>query len=94
MLVPEVDDLDEVAESAARKVLRITMEFEVGDKKTHSTRLKEAYLAAVTAADDAVRAILLKDSVRGLKTQVVYGYRHLEGNEIAWGRVMNNNHEQ
>lgn len=95
-MFPEVGDIEDVAEtSPGRKILRITMEFEVGGKKTHTTRLKEAYLAAVSAADEAVRLVLLKDSVKGLTTQVTYGYRHLEGSEVTWDWVDNNhNHHE
>ena len=85
ILVPIVDDLDEVAEHAqGHKVLRIVMEFKINNKKTHSGRLKEAYLAAVQAADEALRTVLLKNSIKGLTTQMTYGYRQLEGNEITW----------
>lgn len=87
-VTPKVVEGDSIAEaSGGRKVLSITIEFEVGAKKTHNTRLKEAYKAAVKAADSAVRDILLDDSITGLMSRMVYDYRHLEGSMVPWDVV-------
>lgn len=73
-----------VEATGGRKVLMITMDFDLGPKKTHATRLKEAYHAAVAAADKAVREILLEGSIVGLRTRMQYDYRHLEGTFVGW----------
>lgn len=73
-----------VEATGGRKVLMITLDFDLGPKKTHATRLKEAYHAAVQAADRAVRDVLLEGSVTGLRTRMQYDYRHLEGTFVGW----------
>lgn len=88
MLVPEVGDLDELAEPVGgRKILRIILEFEVGGSKNHSGRLKEAYLAAVSSAGEAVRNVMLNGSVSHVTSRMTYDYRHMEGAEVKWELV-------
>lgn len=83
-----------VEATGGRKVLMITLDFDLGPKKTHATRLKEAYHAAVAAADRAVRDVLLEGSVIGLRTRMQYDYRHLEGTFVGWDMAVAANEEE
>lgn len=76
---------DEVVEPGhGAKLLTITLDFYLGPKKAHNSRLREAYRAAVTGAEGAVTSVLLDDSVVKLRSRMTYGYVHLTGDTIEW----------
>jgi hypothetical protein len=60
---------------ATKKILTITVEFEVLERKTHFPRIKAAHEAAVNAAVEAVRGELLDGSVGDVKSRMTWDYR-------------------
>ncbi|MGW0211240.1 hypothetical protein ACWDZ8_37685 [Streptomyces sp. NPDC003233] len=60
------------------KVLTITLEFEIGDRKIHAARIKSAYEAAVSAAIDAAKNELLDGSVNTVRSRMTWDYRWAE----------------
>ena len=63
---------------ATPKVLMITLDIEVGESKTHATRIRAAYAAAVEAAVEAVKKELIPGSVDRVTSRMTWGYRFLE----------------
>ena len=59
-----------------RKILTISLEFDLGDRKTHGSRLKDAYEAARSEAVKAVERELLEGSIAEVTTRMSYDYRH------------------
>lgn len=59
-----------------RKIMTITLEFDLGDRRTHVSRLKSGYEAAASAAIAAVEKELLEDSVADVRTRMSYDYRY------------------
>lgn len=57
------------------KVLTVTLEFEMGDRKIHTPRVKAAYEAAVSAAIDAAKDELLPGSVATVSSRMTWAYR-------------------
>lgn len=57
------------------KVLTITLEFEMGNRKIHTPRVKAAYEAAVNAAVDAAKSELLPGSVETVNSRMTWAYR-------------------
>ncbi|MBQ1113754.1 hypothetical protein [Streptomyces sp. C3-3] len=60
------------------KVLTVTLEFEMGDRKIHAPRVKAAYEAAVSAAIDAAKNELLDGSVNTVRSRMTWDYRWAE----------------
>lgn len=60
---------------ATPKVLTITLEFEVGEKKITTARLRAAHKAGVAASIEAVVAQLPEDSVIKISKRVTWDYR-------------------
>ena len=60
------------------KVLTVTLEFEMGDRKIHAARIKAAYEAAVSAAIDAAKSELLDGSVTTVRSRMTWDYRWAE----------------
>jgi hypothetical protein len=58
-----------------RRVLTITLEFELVERKAYQPRLAAAYEAAVSAAVEAVNRELLARSVAGFKSRMCYDNR-------------------
>lgn len=75
---------------ATPKVLTVTLEFEMGDRKIHAPRIKAAYEAAVTAAIEAAKQELLKGSVNTVRSRMTWDYRWAETSaqytdmEVEW----------
>lgn len=63
------------------KVLTITLEFEMSERKNHLTRIKAAYDAAVAAAIEAARPELLDDSLKSVTSRMTWDYRWAETSE-------------
>jgi hypothetical protein len=59
-----------------RKIMTVTMEFDLGDRRTHLARLKSGYEAAASAATAAVERELLEGSVATVRTRMSYDYRY------------------
>jgi hypothetical protein len=57
------------------RVLTITLEFELVERKAYQPRLAAAYKAAVEAAAEAVNRQLLPNGVAGFKSRVCYDTR-------------------
>ena len=64
--------------AAPRKILALTMEFELGERKTHGDRLKNAHEKALDAAIEAVKGELLDDSVEKVNSHMTWSYRYLD----------------
>lgn len=64
-----------------RRVLTITLEFELAERKAYRPRLAAAYKAAVDAAAAAVFSQLLPGGVVGFKSRVCYDSRTLDEDE-------------
>jgi hypothetical protein len=60
---------------AVKKILTISLEIEVLERKTHFPRIKAAHEAAVNAAVDAVRAELLDGSMGDVSSRMTWDYR-------------------
>ncbi|MGW0788470.1 hypothetical protein ACWD04_09475 [Streptomyces sp. NPDC002911] len=60
------------------KVLTVTLEFEMGDRKIHAPRVKAAYEAAVSAAIVAAKNELLDGSVNTVRSRMTWDYRWAE----------------
>ncbi|MCL2552756.1 MAG: hypothetical protein FWE75_11510, partial [Actinomycetia bacterium] len=60
---------------ATKKILTITVEVEVLERRTRAARLKAAHEAAVNAAVEAVRGELLDGSVGDVKSRMTWDYR-------------------
>ncbi|MFE0089516.1 hypothetical protein [Streptomyces sp. NPDC058991] len=60
---------------ATQKILTVTLEFEMGDRKIHGPRIKAAYDAAVMAAIDAAKSELLDGSVSTVRSRMTFDYR-------------------
>src|SRR5688572_16645067 len=63
---------------AKTKILMITMEFELGSRKAHGTRIQAAYEAAEKAALNAVQSELLPDSVEEVRSNMYWSYRYAQ----------------
>jgi len=61
-----------------RKIMTITLEFDLGDRRIHQPRLKAGAIAATSAATAAVEKELLEDSVATVKSHMSYDYRYTE----------------
>jgi hypothetical protein len=61
-----------------RKVMTITLEIELGDRKQHGDRLSAAYDAAVEAAVQAAEQQLLESSIEKVTTRMTWDYRFAE----------------
>ncbi|MGI5352943.1 hypothetical protein ACQEU8_32900 [Streptomyces sp. CA-250714] len=57
------------------KVLTVTLEFEMGERKIHTPRVKAAYEAAVSAAIEAAKNELLPGSVAAVNSRMTWAYR-------------------
>jgi hypothetical protein len=66
-----------------RKIMTITLEFDLGERKIYPARLKAGYAAAATAATTAVKEELLENSVGAVQTRMSYDYRWAEVTESA-----------
>lgn len=60
---------------ATQKILTVTLEFEMGDRKIHSPRIKAAYDAAVVAAIEAAKGELLEGSLSTVRSRMTFDYR-------------------
>ncbi|MEV0115554.1 hypothetical protein AB0H77_20300 [Streptomyces sp. NPDC050844] len=58
-----------------RKFLTVTLDIELGNRKTHAGRIEAAHQAAVGAAVEAIKGELLEDSVERVKSRITWGYR-------------------
>jgi hypothetical protein len=58
-----------------RKILTIILEFDLGDRKTHGSRLKGAYEAVRSEAIRAIERELLERSIAEVTTRMFYDYR-------------------
>lgn len=58
-----------------RKVLSITIDFDLTERKNGSGRLTDAHKAAVAAATEAVKSTLTPGSVEKVVTAMTYDYR-------------------
>jgi hypothetical protein len=58
--------------------MTISLEFDLGDRKIYSARIKSGYDAAVSAATKAVQQELLEGSVATVRTRMSYEYRWAE----------------
>lgn len=65
---------------AKRKVLTITIEFELGDRKAHSKRIQAVYDAAVEGAISAATTELLEGGVAEVRHRMTFDYRWAEQN--------------
>ncbi|MFI5522766.1 hypothetical protein [Streptomyces platensis] len=63
---------------ATPKILTVTLEFEMGDKRIHAPRIKAAYEAAVSAAMEAAKGELLDGSVSAVRSRMTWDYRWAE----------------
>ncbi|MFD8386475.1 hypothetical protein ACFV2X_49615 [Streptomyces sp. NPDC059679] len=63
---------------ATQKILTVTLEFEMGDRKIYGPRIKAAYDAAVPAAIEAAKAELLEGSVSTVRSRMTFDYRWTE----------------
>lgn len=63
---------------ATPKVLTMTLEFEMGDRKIHAARIKAAYEAAVSASIEAAKKELLNGSVTTVRSRMTWDYRWAE----------------
>ena len=61
-----------------RKILTITIEFELGDRKTHSKRVQAVYDAAVESAVAAATSELLEDGLTEVRHRMTFDYRWAE----------------
>ncbi|WP_327392563.1 hypothetical protein OG533_19730 [Streptomyces sp. NBC_01186] len=57
------------------KILTVTLEFEMGDRKIYSPRIKAAYESAVSAAIEAAKDQLLDGSVNTVRSRMSWDYR-------------------
>ncbi|MEV0443708.1 hypothetical protein AB0I84_28525 [Streptomyces spectabilis] len=57
------------------KFLTLTIEIELGDRRTHAGRVEAAHQAAVKAAVNAIKDELLEDSVERVGSRLTWGYR-------------------
>ncbi|WP_225804246.1 hypothetical protein [Streptomyces sp. NK15101] len=60
---------------AVQKIMTVTLEFEMGDRKIHGPRIKAAYDAAVVAAVEAAKGELLDGSVSAVRSRMTWDYR-------------------
>jgi hypothetical protein len=60
---------------ATPKILTITLEFEMGEKKIGTARLRAAYQAAIPAAIEAVKAEIQAGNVAAVRHRVTWDYR-------------------
>ncbi|MFF7142739.1 hypothetical protein ACFZB5_16070 [Streptomyces nodosus] len=60
------------------KVLTVTLEFEMGERKIHAARIKAAYEAAVSDAIEAAKKELLDGSVTTVRSRMTWDYRWAE----------------
>ncbi|MBK6042663.1 MULTISPECIES: hypothetical protein [Streptomyces] len=58
-----------------KKILTVTLEFEMGDRKIHSPRIKAAHDAAVAAAIEAAKGELLEGSLSTVRSRMTFDYR-------------------
>ncbi|MFH8567187.1 hypothetical protein [Streptomyces sp. NPDC017993] len=57
------------------KFLTLTLEVELGDRRTHTGRVEAAHQAAVSAAVEAIKTELLEDAVERVQSRIIWGYR-------------------
>lgn len=67
---------------ATRKVLSLTIEFELSDRKTHTERLRAAHEKGFEAATEAVKAELLEGSVDKVTSHMTWSYRYLDETRV------------
>jgi hypothetical protein len=60
------------------KVMTVTLEFEMGDRKIHAARIKAACEAAVSAAIEAAKGELLDGSITTVRSRMTWDYRWAE----------------
>ena len=60
---------------ATPKVLTITLEFEIGEERIGTTRLRAAHRAAISAAINAVKAEIQAGNVAVVRHRVTWDYR-------------------
>ena len=70
---------------AVKKILTITLEVEVLERKTHFPRIKAAHESAVNAAVEAVRAELLDGSVGDVSSRMTWDYRWADSSSAYAG---------
>ncbi|WP_326590743.1 hypothetical protein [Streptomyces sp. NBC_01294] len=63
---------------AKRKILTVTLEFEMGQQTIHGKRIKEAYDALVIAAAEAAEGQLPYGSVEAVRSRATWDYRWYE----------------
>ncbi|MEU5833967.1 hypothetical protein ABZ820_09805 [Streptomyces diacarni] len=63
---------------STRKVLTVTLEFDMGDRRIFGPRVKAAYEAAVSAAIEAAKGELLDGSVSTVTSRMTWDYRWAE----------------
>jgi hypothetical protein len=66
---------------AVPKVLTISLEFTLTERKNKTDRLKAAYQSAVDAAIEAARTELLEDSIESVDTSMSFEYRWIESSQ-------------
>ncbi|KAF4405526.1 hypothetical protein [Streptomyces lycii] len=67
---------------STRKVLTVTLEFDMGDRKIYGPRVKAAYESAVSAAIKAAKAELLDGSVSTVSSRMTWDYRWAEATAL------------
>ncbi|OEV08853.1 hypothetical protein [Streptomyces nanshensis] len=60
------------------KVLTVTLEFDMSDRRNGSARIKSAYEAATASAVEAAKGKLLPDSVLMVRSRMTWDYRWAE----------------
>jgi hypothetical protein len=61
-----------------RKIMTVTLEFDLGDRRMFPARLRAGSVAAASAATEALKQELLEGSIGTVRTRMSYDYRWAE----------------
>lgn len=67
--------------SEIKRILTVTLEVELNDRRMSDRRMREAFEKATSLAACAVADTLLDGSVSGVRGSFTYDYRHAEHSE-------------